>query len=88
MWSRPSLGFSRKQGIPTVLIYGQTLLLLALTLFPVLWLIQLSLKVESEAFRMPPQLIFWPTLENYVALFQGKFARSSETAWLSAWRPP
>ena len=76
MWSRPSLGFSRKQGIPTVLIYGQTLLLLALTLFPVLWLIQLSLKVESEAFRMPPQLIFWPTLENYVALFQGKFARS------------
>jgi multiple sugar transport system permease protein len=50
--------------------------LLALTLFPVLWLIQLSLKVESEAFRMPPQLIFWPTLENYVALFQGKFARS------------
>jgi len=76
MWSRPSLGFSRKQGIPTVLIYGQTLLLLALTLFLVLWLIQLSLKVESEAFRMPPQLIFWPTLENYVALFQGKFARS------------
>jgi len=76
MWSRPSLGFSRKKGIPTVLIYGQTLLLLALTLFPVLWLIQLSLKVESEAFRMPPQLIFWPTLENYVALFQGKFARS------------
>ena len=76
MWSRPSLGFSRKQGIPTVLIYAQTLVVLALTLFPVLWLIQLSLKVESEAFRMPPQLIFWPTLENYVALFQGKFARS------------
>jgi multiple sugar transport system permease protein len=76
MWSRPSIGFSRKHGISTVLLYAQTLLLLALTLFPVLWLIQLSLKVESEAFRMPPQLIFWPTLENYVALFQGKFARS------------
>jgi multiple sugar transport system permease protein len=76
MWNRPSIGFSRKRGISTVLIYTQTLLLLTLTLFPVLWLIQLSLKVESEAFRMPPQLIFWPTLENYVALFQGKFARS------------
>jgi multiple sugar transport system permease protein len=76
MWSRSSIGFSRKQGISTYVLYAQTILLLALTLFPVLWLIQLSLKVESEAFRMPPQLIFWPTLENYVALFQGKFARS------------
>ena len=60
----------------TVLIYAQTLALLVITLFPVLWLVQLSLKVESEAFLMPPKLIFWPTLENYVALFQGKFARS------------
>jgi len=76
MWSRSSIGFSRKQGISTYVLYAQTILLLALTLFPVLWLIQLSLKVESEAFRMPPQLIFWPTLENYIALFQGKFARS------------
>jgi len=76
MWSRSSIGFSRKQGISTYVLYAQTILLLALTLFPVLWLIHLSLKVESEAFRMPPQLIFWPTLENYIALFQGKFARS------------
>lgn len=63
-------------GCSTVLIYAQTLALLAVTLFPVLWLLQLSLKVESEAFFMPPKLVFWPTLENYVALFQGKFARS------------
>lgn len=63
-------------GLSTILIYAQTILLLALTLFPVLWLIQLSLKVESDAFRMPPQLLFRPTLENYLALLQGKFARS------------
>jgi multiple sugar transport system permease protein len=62
--------------LSSTLIYVQAILLLAVTLFPVLWLIQLSLKVESEAFRMPPKLFFWPTLENYVALFQGKFARS------------
>jgi multiple sugar transport system permease protein len=59
-----------------ILIYAQTILLLAITLFPVLWLIQLSLKVESEAFRMPPKLWFVPTFENYLALLQGKFARS------------
>lgn len=64
----------------TILIYAQTILLLALTLFPVLWLIQLSLKIESEAFRMPPKLLFSPTLENYIALFQGKFARSFENS--------
>lgn len=64
----------------TILIYAQAILLLALTLFPVLWLIQLSLKIESEAFRMPPKLLFSPTLENYIALFQGKFARSFENS--------
>jgi multiple sugar transport system permease protein len=62
--------------LSTILIYAQTILLLAVTLFPVLWLIQLSLKVESEAFRMPPKLLFAPTFENYLALLQGKFARS------------
>ena len=68
-----------RRGAPrlsTILIYAQTLLLLAVTLFPVLWLIQLSLKVETEAFRMPPKLFFSPTFENYLALLQGKFARS------------
>jgi len=58
------------------LIYGQTIVLLALTLFPVFWLVQMSLKVEAEAFQMPPKLLFVPTFENYLALFQGKFARS------------
>jgi multiple sugar transport system permease protein len=62
--------------LSTILIYTQTILLLAITLFPVLWLLQLSLKVESEAFRMPPKLWFVPTFENYLALLQGKFARS------------
>jgi ABC-type glycerol-3-phosphate transport system permease component len=62
--------------LSTILIYAQTILLLAITLFPVLWLIQLSLKVENEAFRMPPKLWFVPTFENYLALLQGKFARS------------
>jgi len=60
----PSRG---RRGVPrlsTILIYAQTILLLAVTLFPVLWLIQLSLKVESEAFRMPPKLFFWPTFGN------------------------
>src|SRR5262245_19449560 len=55
--------------------HGLALALLAVALFPVLWLVQLSLKTELEAFQMPPRL-FAPTLENYAALGSGKFARS------------
>ncbi len=59
---------------PTLLGAVASVLLL-LTLFPVLWLVQISLKTELETFLMPPRL-FVPTLDNYVALFQGTFARS------------
>jgi multiple sugar transport system permease protein len=72
----PRRGRREASRLSTILIYAQTILLLAVTLFPVLWLIQLSLKVESEAFRMPPKLFFSPTFDNYLALLQGKFARS------------
>ena len=46
------------------------------TLFPVLWLMQISLKTDVEAMRMPPAIFFVPTLDNYAAIFQGRFARS------------
>jgi multiple sugar transport system permease protein len=46
------------------------------TLFPVLWLVQLSFKTDVEAMRVPPTILFAPTLDNYAAVFQGKFARS------------
>jgi len=65
-----------RRGVKSSLIYGQTIVLLLLALFPVLWLLQMSLKVEAEAFQMPPKLLFVPTFANYLALFQGKFARS------------
>jgi len=59
-----------------LVIYALVVGLLLATLFPVLWLVQMSLKVEAEAFQMPPRLLFVPTLENYRALFEGRFARS------------
>ncbi len=78
MSSRPLALRARRRG-PTlrdVLIYSQTALLLAVALIPFLWLVQMSLKTDLEAFRMPPKLLFVPTLENYVGLFEGNFARS------------
>lgn len=56
----------------------RTALIVALLVFalgPILWLIQMSLKTEAEAFRMPPRL-FTPTLQNYAGLFAGPFPAS------------
>ena len=58
------------------LIYSASATLLAVTLFPVLWLVQVSFKTDVEAMRVPPTIFFVPTLDNYAAVFQGKFARS------------
>jgi multiple sugar transport system permease protein len=66
---------SSERGARRILRHGLALSVLVVALFPVLWLVQLSLKTELESFQMPPRL-FVPTLENYVALFSGKFARS------------
>jgi multiple sugar transport system permease protein len=54
-----------------------TIVVLALaTAFPFLWLLQMSLKTEIEAFKMPPKLLFVPTFQNYVDVMEGKFLRS------------
>ncbi|MCL4465741.1 MAG: carbohydrate ABC transporter permease [Chloroflexi bacterium] len=46
------------------------LLLVGIAMFPFLWIVQMSLKTQLEAFTMPPKLIFLPTFENYVSLLQ------------------
>jgi multiple sugar transport system permease protein len=76
MSSEPARATHRRRPGTTLAVYVLALGLLGATLFPVLWLVQMSLKVEAEAFQMPPRLLFAPTLENYRALFEGKFARS------------
>jgi multiple sugar transport system permease protein len=76
MSSEPARATQRRRAGRTLAVHVLALGLLGATLFPVFWLVQMSVKVEAEAFRMPPRLLFVPTLENYRALFEGKFARS------------
>ena len=73
MWSKGARARKRRS---RALSYGLSASLLVVTLFPVLWLAQVSLKTDVEAMRMPPAFIFVPTFDNYAAVFQGKFARS------------
>lgn len=37
--------------------------------FPVLYMVLTGFKTEPAAVELPPKLIFWPTLENYQAVF-------------------
>lgn len=41
----------------------------ALTVFPIFWMVLISLKTQRDALSMPPQLIFTPTFEAYLAVW-------------------
>ena len=45
------------------------IVLMFATLFPFYWTLLISLKNQSDAFQVPPELFFTPTLENYQELF-------------------
>lgn len=40
-------------------------IIIALLALPIVWLILMSLKTQSDALAMPPKLIFVPTLQNF-----------------------
>ena len=42
---------------------------IAFTLLPVTWLFMLSIKSKGETFTKPPKLIFDPTINNYIKLW-------------------
>ncbi|CAN5432859.1 carbohydrate ABC transporter permease [soil metagenome] len=41
-------------------------------MFPILWIFLMSFQTNETILRIPPQLIFKPTLSNYTALITGK----------------
>ena len=61
-----------------------TVLLLFVVLCPVLFIVQMSVRSGVDAFRMPPPLVFTPTLQNYVDLVEGKFVRSLMNSTVTA----
>ena len=54
--------------------HGTAALLLAVVLFPALWMLQLSFRAGGDIFDL--NLIFTPTLDNYRALWTGLFPGS------------
>ena len=48
-----------------ILLYGVSVVILAIWGFPIIWAIAVSLKSENEVLAYPPHIIFTPTLANY-----------------------
>ncbi len=53
---------------PVVGVIGWIVALLMF--FPIFWMLLASLKTEVQAVQTPPLLVFTPTLQNYVDIFQ------------------
>ena len=43
-------------------------------LFPLFWVVLMSFQTNDDILRIPPSLVFTPTLDNYAALFSGQFS--------------
>ena len=41
-------------------------------LFPIVWILLMSFQTNETILRIPPSVVFTPTLQNYVALISGK----------------
>ncbi len=71
------VGSPRTQRFEAVLIYAALSALVVAFLFPLLWVLGLSLKTRMQVFATPPLYLWWPTLENYAAvLTRADFARA------------
>lgn len=48
-------------------------------LFPIVWIVLMSLQTNATILRMPPSVVFEPTLDNYRALITGRLTGSTAT---------
>lgn len=64
-------------GIGRILQGVALTLVLLFFLFPIAWVFLMSFQTNAEILRIPPSLVFTPTLENYTALISGRLETSS-----------
>ncbi len=54
-------------------LHGVALTLVVLFfMFPIFWIVLMSLQTNETILRSPPSMVFTPTIENYVALITGR----------------
>jgi ABC-type glycerol-3-phosphate transport system permease component len=71
------VGSSRVRNLESVLIYATLTVLVLVFLFPVIWVLGLSLKTRAQVFSSPPLYLWWPTFHNYAdVLARSDFVRA------------
>jgi multiple sugar transport system permease protein len=60
------VGSRQTRRLQAGLVYAALIVLAVSFLFPLLWVLGLSLKTRLQVFAYPPLFVWWPTLENYV----------------------
>ncbi|MFO1036815.1 MAG: carbohydrate ABC transporter permease [Geminicoccaceae bacterium] len=55
------------------------LLVATFFLFPLVWILLMSFQTNEQILRIPPSLVFEPTLSNYAALISGKLETAAGT---------
>ena len=66
--------------MPGRILRGALLLLVVLFfLFPLFWVVLMSFQTNETILRIPPSLLFEPTLSNYTALISGKLESNAGT---------
>ncbi len=58
-----------KRTIRRILFWLVLAVILMFFMAPLIWLVSTSFKNYIDAFAMPPKLVFKPTLENYISVF-------------------
>ncbi|MEZ5478571.1 MAG: hypothetical protein R3E95_14165 [Thiolinea sp.] len=48
------------------------MLVLLFFMFPIFWIFLMSFQTNEQILRIPPSMVFEPTLQNYTALITGK----------------
>ena len=57
-------------------LYALVVALVVVIMFPFFWMLTMSFKTDADIFAWPPRLLFAPTIDNYVALWDGNFPHS------------
>lgn len=58
------------------LLYCLVTVLVIAVMFPFLWLLMMSFKPMEDLFAWPPKLLFTPTIDHYVGLWDSEFTKS------------
>ncbi len=60
----------RERVLVAIVTYAALLMLLVVFLFPLLWVVGLSLKTRLQTFTPAPMFVWQPTLENYITVLE------------------